>query len=125
MNRILSLIRFVISTAFPNQQPPPPTIESYGQNLSGMSDQQIQPIMEWLFLSLIKAGYSDRAHLIWYNDADPDPDLRQAMKEALQLEEPMFLYRCGSRTFPPLDGYYWRMMPEHPSTRIYLLSGQR
>jgi hypothetical protein len=45
MNRIVSLIRFVISTAFPNQQPPPPTIESYGQNLSGMSDQQIHYLL--------------------------------------------------------------------------------
>jgi hypothetical protein len=47
------------------------------------------------------------------------------MKEALQLEEPMFLYRCGARTFPPLSGDYWRMMPEHPSAQIFLLSGQR
>jgi len=115
MNRIVSLIRFVISTAFPNQQPPPPTIESYGQNLSGMSDQQIQPIMEWLFLSLIKAGYSDRAHLIWYNDADPDPDLRQAMKEALQLEEPTFLAPLWSENVSTTG---WLLLADDAGTSI-------
>jgi hypothetical protein len=77
--------------------------------------------MEWLFLSLMNAGYSGNAHLIWYDDANPHPDLEQALKEAIRFSVPTFLYRCGNRTLLPPDGYYWRMMPEHLSTRIYQL----
>lgn len=69
----------------------------------------------------MNAGYVENAHLIWYNDAQPDSDLEQALKEAIQFKEPTFLYRCGTRTIPPPSGYYWRMMAEHPSTRIYQL----
>ncbi len=87
MNRLLSLIRSLVSTAFPTKQQPNPTIDCYGQNSCGLSENQIQAIMEWLFLSLMNAGYFGNAHLIWYNDADPDPDLEQALKEAIRFSE--------------------------------------
>ncbi|WP_334995580.1 hypothetical protein [Nostoc sp.] len=42
-----------------------PEIESYGQKDSGLEVGQIQQIMEWLFASLLNAGYVGRSHLIW------------------------------------------------------------
>lgn len=77
--------------------------------------------MEWLFFSLVGAGYWENAHLLWYNDAEPNSELEQALKEAIQQREPTFLYRVGDRTLQPPHGFYWRMIIEHPSTRIYQL----
>jgi hypothetical protein len=68
----------------------------------------------------VNGGYWGNAHLIWYNEAE-DPDQEQALKEAIKFNEPTFLYRVGNRTLQPPTGYYWRMISEHPSTRIYQL----
>ena len=76
----LNLIRALIREAFPTKKQPQPTIDSYGQNSCGLPEDQIQSIMEWLFLSLISAGYWGNAPLLWYNEAE-DPDLEQALKE--------------------------------------------
>lgn len=76
--------------------------------------------MEWLFLSRVSAGYWGNSHLIWYNDAQPEPEWEQALKEAINQQEPTFLYRVGERTLGPPEGYYW-LMTEHPSTRVYQL----
>ena len=77
--------------------------------------------MEWLFLSLVSGGYWGNSHLFWYNEAQEDPDNEQALKEAIRPKEPTFLYRVSARTIEPPTGYYWRMIAEHPSTRIYQL----
>ena len=116
MNKLLNLLR---SFLFP--KPQPPKIESYGQTNSGIPNEQIQAVMEWLFASLINAGYKGRSHIIWYDDAQPDPSLQDAVKSGISRDEPTFLYRCGNRVQSPPEGYYWRMMSEHPSTRIYQL----
>lgn len=121
MNRLINLIRSLVDSAFPTQKQPQPTIDSYGQQSCGLPEEQIQSVMEWLFLSLVSAGYWGNSHLIWYNDTEPSSDLEQALKEAIQQREPTFLYRVGSRTLGPPDGFYWRMITEHPSTRIYEL----
>ncbi len=121
MNRLTNLIRSLVNSAFPTQNQPQPTIDSYGQNSCGLSEDQIQLIMEWLFLSLMNALYFENAQLVWYNDADPNPDLEQALRESIKQQEPTLLYRCGERTLQPPEGYYWRMITEHPSTRIYQL----
>lgn len=121
MNLLINLIRSFVDSAFPTQKQPQPTIDSYGQQSCGLPEEQIQSIMEWLFLSLVGARYWGNAHLLWYNDAEPNPELEQALKEAIQQQEPTFLYRCGDRTLQPPAGYYWRMITEHPSTRIYQL----
>lgn len=122
MNQLLSSIRSLFSSAFPTKQQPQPTIDSYGQSSCDLPEEQTQSIMEWLFLSLISAEYVGNSHLIWYNDAVPDADLEQALQEAMRQQEPTFLYRCGNQTLPLPSRYYWRMMPEHPSTRIYQLN---
>jgi len=121
MNRIINLIRSFISSAFPTKKQPQPTIDSYGQNSCGLPEEEIQDIMEWLFLSRVSAGYWGNTHLLWFNEAQPDPDLEQALKEAIRFNEPTFLYRIGDCTLQPPKGYYWRMISEHPSTRIYQL----
>ncbi|BAY41668.1 hypothetical protein NIES2111_60640 (plasmid) [Nostoc sp. NIES-2111] len=106
---------------FVKPKPAQPTIESYGQASSGLEQQQIQSIMEWLFASLLNAGYSGKSHIIWHNSDELDPRLEQMLQKAMRRGEPVFLYRCGGRLSPLPEGYYWRMMGEHPSMRIYQL----
>lgn len=106
---------------FLKSKPAQPTIESYGQASSGLEQQQIQSIMEWMFASLLNAEYSGKSHIIWYNGDRLDSGLEQMVKKAMRRGEPVFLYRCGGRVSPLLEGFYWRMMGEHPSMRIYQL----
>ncbi|MEP0820587.1 MULTISPECIES: hypothetical protein [Trichocoleus] len=123
MSRFLTLARSLLAPLLPqpNSNPPTPTIESYGQGESGIPMEEMQPIMEWLFASLFNAGYYGTAHIVWYNDAAPDPKLEKAVKDGVKRDEPTLLYRCGSQVQPPPNGYYWRLMAEHPSNRIYQL----
>ncbi|WP_242053761.1 hypothetical protein [Nostoc sp. FACHB-888] len=106
---------------FLKPKPAQPTILCYGQQSCGVEQQQIQSLMEWLFSSLMAAEYLGKSHIIWYDDANPDPSLEQMMKKAMRSCEPVFLYRCGGRVSSPPTGYYWRMMDEYPSMRIYQL----
>jgi hypothetical protein len=57
----------------------------------------------------MNALYFENAQLIWYNDADQNPDFEQALREVIRQQEPTFLYRCGERTLQPPANYYWRM----------------
>jgi hypothetical protein len=41
-------------------------IDSYGQRIS-ISHEIIQSIMEWLFASLMAAGYLGKSHIIWFD----------------------------------------------------------
>ena len=50
-NFLKSLFRFPSFTAVK------PIIESYGLPSSGIDPEQIQSVMEWLFLSLLNGGY--------------------------------------------------------------------
>ena len=77
--------------------------------------------MEWLFARLLHAGYYGKSHIIWDNDSHPDPSLKKAVKEGIRRGEPIFLDHCGNRVQPLLEGYYWRMMPEHLSIRVHQL----
>lgn len=77
--------------------------------------------MEWLFASLMAAGYFGKSHIIWYDSDNPHPTLEPTVKKVVRSGEPIFLYRCGGRAMPLPTGYYWRMMDEHPSMRIYQL----
>jgi hypothetical protein len=107
-------LNFIRSLAKPTQ----PTIESYGQASSGVPPEQIQPVMEWLFFSLLSAEYFGRAHIIWDSG---DQNLLKTTLTGLLKDEPVFLYRCGDRPSQPPIGCYWRLMGEHPSLRIYQL----
>lgn len=80
----------------------------------------IQSVMEWLFASAMNAGYQGKLHLFWHNDALPNPGLKE-VKAALRRDELVLLYRCGDRVQEPPSGYYWRLMPEYPSLRVYQL----
>ncbi|BAY66956.1 hypothetical protein NIES22_71000 (plasmid) [Calothrix brevissima NIES-22] len=105
---------------FLKPKPTQPTIESYAQHSCGVPQEQIQLVMEWLFASLMAAGYAGKSHIIWYDSDNPDPSLEQTVKKVMKRDEPIFLYRCA-RTMPLPQGYYWRMMTEHPLSRIYQL----
>lgn len=106
---------------FLKPKPAQPTIDSYGQPSSGVEPEQIQLLMEWLFASLLNAGYLGKSHLIWYDSDNPNASLEQVVKKAMRRDEPIFLYRCAGRVSLPPAGYYWRMIDEHPSMRIYQL----
>ena len=105
---------------FLKPKPPQLTIDNYGQPTT-IDPEQIQSLYEWLFASLLNAGYVGRSHIIWYDSDNPDPSLEKAVKKAMRRNEPIFLYRCGGRAMQLPEGYYWRMMDEHPSMRIYQL----
>lgn len=77
-----------------------PEIESYGQNDSGLEVEQIQQIMEWLFASLMNAGYQGRSHLIW--DLG-NQDWKEVTVAGILRDEPVFLYRCNDRTSLPSE----------------------
>ncbi|MHC5771710.1 MAG: hypothetical protein ACYTXI_40420 [Nostoc sp.] len=68
--------------------------------------------------SLMAAGYEGKSHLVWYNSDNPDTTLEQTVKKVMKRDEPIFLYRCGSKVQSPPTRYYWRMMDE---LRIYKL----
>lgn len=121
---IIEIVKYAIAMKFLSFLKPKlaqPTVESYGQTSSGLEPEQIQLAMEWLFASLLNAGYFGNSHIIWYNCDLLDPSLEQMFKKAVRQGEPVFLYRCGGRVSPLPEGYYWRMMEEHPSMRIYQL----
>ncbi len=101
------------------KQSPYPTVTSYGQLDSGMKDEQIQALMDWLFLSLINAGYQGRAHLIWYNDSLEDNNYWGTIARSFRRDELVFLYKCGNKLHPIPEQYYWRLMPEYPTLRMY------
>jgi hypothetical protein len=111
--KLLNIIRSLLQPA-----PAQPTIESYGQASIDLSLEQIQPVMEWLMSSLLHARYFGRSHIIWDSG---DQNLLKTTLTRLLKDEPVFLYRCGERPSHPPIGCYWRLMPEHPSLRIYQL----
>ncbi|OYE00256.1 hypothetical protein CDG79_36200 [Nostoc sp. 'Peltigera membranacea cyanobiont' 232] len=57
---------------FLKPKPAQPTIDSYGQTSSGVEPKQMRSLMEWLFASLLNAGYFGKSHLICYNSDKPD-----------------------------------------------------
>lgn len=105
---------------FLKPKPTTPIIDNYGQP-SSTDPQEIQSLMEWLFASLLNAGYVGKSHIIWYNSDSPDPSLEKVIRKLLRRGDPIFLYRLGARSMQLPEGYYWRMMDEHPSMRIYQL----
>jgi hypothetical protein len=96
------------------------TINSMGQPESRVSAETIQAVMEWLFASLMHAGYYGPSHLYWLHP-QVEPAQHRALQQCHRQAEPVLGYRCGDRMPAPPFGYYWRLMPEHPSMRIYQL----
>ena len=113
MKKYLNLVTAVIASFRPKSKIP--TIDSYGQ--STLNQEQQQALMEWLFACLMSAGYFGKAHLIW----DDGQDRQREIFSALMRNEPIFLYRQGTRVSPTAEGYYWRPIGEHPSLRMYQL----
>ncbi|MHC5822268.1 MAG: hypothetical protein ACYT04_42105 [Nostoc sp.] len=79
----LTVMKFL---SFLKPKPAQPTILCYGQQSSGVSQEQIQSLMEWLFASLMAAGYNGKSHIIWYDSDNPDPAREQMMKKAMRGE---------------------------------------
>lgn len=113
MKKYLNLATALIASLKPKSQSP--AIDTYGQ--STLTDEQQQALMEWLFASLMSVGYFGKAHLIW----DDGKDREREIFTALMRNEPIFLYRQGTRPTPTAEGYYWQLMGEHPSLRVYQL----
>jgi hypothetical protein len=113
MKKYLNLASALIASLKPKSKIP--TIDTYGQ--STLNQEQQQALMEWLFASLMGAGYFGKAHLIW----DDGQDRAREIFTALMRNEPIFLYRLGARPTPTVEGYVWRPIGEHPSLRVYEL----
>ncbi|PZO55369.1 MAG: hypothetical protein DCF15_10630 [Phormidesmis priestleyi] len=104
----------------PISQPDQLTISSHGQETCGIPFEQVTEVMKWLGLSLIAAGYQARAHMVW-DSPETSVSLGDLPKGSLRRNDPIFLYRCGDRPMPPPSGYYWRLMSEYPTLRMYQL----
>ena len=120
MKRILDIAGATLASLLPSSNKL--SLDSYGQSSSNMTPEEIQKIMQWLFASLVNAGYMGKAHLIW--DAGNQTWDKPALTGVLR-DEPVFLYRCGSRPSPPPEKCYWRLINEHPSLRVYQLEIQQ
>ena len=113
MKKYLNIATALIASLKPKS--PLPEIDTYGQ--SSLTHEQQQVLMEWLFASLMGAGYFGKAHLIW----DDGQDREREIFTALMRKEPIFLYRQGARPTPTAQGYCWRLIGEPPSLRVYQL----
>jgi hypothetical protein len=113
MKKYLNLVTALITSFRPKSKIP--IIDTYGE--STLTHEQQQALMEWLFASLMGAGYFNKAHLIW----DDGKDREREIFTALMRNEPIFLYRQGARPSPTVEGYNWRLIGEHPSLRMYQL----
>ncbi|MEG5035284.1 hypothetical protein [Microcoleus sp. AT3-D2] len=113
MKKYLNLVTALLASLKPKSELP--IIDSYGE--SPLTQKQQQALMEWLFASLMGAGYFGKAHLIW----DDGKDREREIFTALMRNEPIFLYRQGVRPTPTVEGYGWRLIGEHPSLRVYQL----
>ncbi|WP_242541894.1 hypothetical protein [Leptolyngbya sp. Cla-17] len=100
MHRIQARLASLLSKSELKQ----PTISSYGQAESGVALDDIQPVMEWLFLSLLNAGYQGQSHLFWLSPRDA-VDLHQHLRQLHQKDEPIFGYRCGDRVSTPRKAF--------------------
>jgi hypothetical protein len=98
MKKYLNLASALIASLKPKSQSP--AIDTYGQ--SALTNEQQLALMEWLFASLMGAGYFGKAHLIW----DDGKDKEREIFTALMRNEPIFLYRQGARPTPTAEGYY-------------------
>lgn len=113
MKKYLNLASALIASFRPKCKIP--IIDSCGQSTLNQDEQQA--LMEWLFASLMGAGYFGKAHLLW----DDGKDREREVFTALMRNEPIFLYRLGTRPTPTVEGYVWRLIGEHPSLRLYQL----
>ncbi len=96
------------------------SIESYGQDACDLPIEQTADVMKWLGRSLLAAGYEAKAHMVW-GSSGADFTLDEVFPRKFKRHEPTFLYRCGDRPMQPPNGFYWRLMNEHPSLRLYQL----
>lgn len=119
MLRLLDLIA-PKKSADSNIITPNVSVISYGQEISQVTPDLTQKVLEWLFLSLLNAGYVGKAHLFWL-DSELDRAVMKKQRQLARKNQPVFLYRCDDRTPPAPEPYYWRMMTEHWSMRIYQL----
>lgn len=109
-----------LQTLLPEPTPTHPTINSIGQAESRVSAATIQAVMEWLFASLMNARYYGQSHLYWLHP-QAEPALHRALQQCHCRDGPVLGYRCGDRIPAPPSGFYWRLMPEPTSMRIYQL----
>lgn len=120
MTSLLHRLRDRLSSLLPEREPEQLAVNSVGQHESGVPNETIQQVMEWLFASLMNAGYYGQAHLYWLH-AQAEPAQNRELRHCHRRGEPVLGYRCGERMPAPPSGFYWRLMPEHASMRIYQL----
>lgn len=93
-------------------------IDVYGQKSEGLAEEEVEQVLHWLTETMMSSGYFGKAHLLW-DDGKQDWD-RISLKGFLR-DEPVFLYRLGSRPSHPPKKCFWQLMSEYPSLRVYQL----
>jgi|GEM_PF-6739568 len=117
----MSFLQNILSAFRPQQESDPLqslTVCTYGQAASGIEADEAKSVIEWIALSLKVAGCTTDSHLFWVH---PDGQLTKELRRLYRKGEPVLGYRLGDRMAPAPEGMYWRMVTEHPSTRIYQL----
>jgi hypothetical protein len=96
-------------------------IDSHGERSADLPEKEVQQLMRWLMETMMFAGYFGKAHLLFDGG---NQDWNRITLRGFLRDEPVFLYRQGERPSSAPEKCYWRLMPEHPSMRIYQLEAQ-
>ena len=75
MKKCLNLLTAILASLKPKSKLP--IIDCYGQSTLNQDEQQA--LMEWLFACLMGAGYFSKAHLIWDDGQDREPEIFSAL----------------------------------------------
>lgn len=92
MNSLRHRVQQQLLSLLPQPKIKHPLINSYGQIESNLSLEVIQPVMEWLFLSLLHAGYFGQAHLFWLQ-SQRAPNLEKRARQLYRQGQPILGYR--------------------------------
>jgi hypothetical protein len=103
LHRVRDRLQTQLLTLLPAPTPTSPTINSMGQPESGVSAETIQAVMEWLFASLMHAGYCGTGAPVLATR--PSRVSTEPKTSALPPRgEPVLGYRCGDRMPAPPSG---------------------
>jgi len=128
MNAVLQHIQQFVSSRLLGQAPTSEDggmmfpVYSYGQQNSSLAVEEIQPIIQWVSSRIyLGTGYTGKSHLFWLL---PNDDFRADLQRIYQKGDVILGYQCGDLMAPAPEGFGWRILAEHPSTRIYQLEEQ-
>lgn len=115
MQRIKNVLAALLATLKPKSNKF--EIETINQELSGLSIEEIQEIVQWIARTSIENNYFGKVYLIF----DPgNQNIQDLTLTAILREEPMFLYKLAINPSPTQAGVKWELT-QHSSFRLYQL----